>query len=353
MPDYRTQPESPEAEQRLDVGQQLDALLNAIEQTEPGLMTGAGALKGRPRPMDSSSPIEQPDCNPAAEAAVPHADAAPKPGENDGPVDRLNDQLTALLREARSLQTDASAPASEELADVDEGATADSSAGFTATPPGPASPREMAAAATADGDDDAATREVIHQIDELLASGADEAVDDVFETPTDVLGDEQIPPTQAAAVMGDADGLTAGFESGADDDEASATAAAIGRELDEQPEEAAFELETAATTGDTDADAANVAAVPVAHTTHAADAQPQPGFAEAAAALGDAPPLAPAGTARWLLWQNRLYRVCVAVNRPLQRASADVRRGVGYVALLMLFNGVVLTLFGLIRVVTG
>lgn len=542
-----------DATEPMDIGEQLKALMMEIEEAEPGLMTQAGCLKAPPTPPSATpapaptpepAPVPTPEPTPPSvadadamsdadvvsdavsdadtdiaavdESATPPAEAAapaaPAPGATDEPavavnveeaepatsseasVDRLNDQLASLLREARDLQQDSTpepastqtvadteaqeAPEAPIEADSNAGAaiksaaateaasaepegtieasagsgfepltgedrseqdrtqdreedrdnddkSADMSGAFEPTPSVPSTPSapsapslskpasqadvmaDAVAAHAGEHDDDAATQEVIHQIDELLASGADDAVDDVFETSVNVLGDEQVPPSESAAV-GVGAGVGAGAEAGAgagtdqavaadttqaagelehtntlhaadalnapdaahasdgsNDDQTFLTAEDIGRELDEQPEAQPI----GAAEGDADAvgfeDAAGFedgfedeigdASQAMADRAGASGTQgegDEPEFTEAVAAMGDAPAVAADGS-RLLVFQGRLYRICAAVNKPLRMASSDVRHLVGYAALLLLFNGVVLTLFGLVRLVSG
>ncbi len=368
MPRQASQP----GKEPLDLGQQLEALLLAIEKTEPGLLANAGVLKNAPcEPKPPPTPAEnnaeqgagqtsldartdQPiNTNHAANTgeALDHsahermqADAAAESGKATAPsrdagdsVDQLNEQLTALLDEARGVE--AAAPSQP------TGAPGSSSS------PADAATAAEANAGTIDDPDDAATQEVIHQIDELLASGAEEAVEDAFDTSATILGNEQVPPTGPRGEIPGADvpdavsnaisaiaQPAADIPSHADAHEQEPTRADIARELDEQPEHIAAK------------NVEEIAAAPAADDTEAATSP----FAQAAAATSTPPYPTPTTAAVVPVGGLRhLYRVCATINHPLRMVSTEVRRGVGYAALLLLFNGVVLTLFGIIRVIVG
>jgi hypothetical protein len=408
----------------IDLGQQLEELLMAIEETEPGLLSSAGVVKvaadassrgaAKASTTDDrqSAAVEpQPETSPetcidaplqaspeASEPASPvdanvsmlNADAADSSA--GAAIDRLDAQLSALLDEARGIQ-----PA-QATANADAPAARPQTGPPTASKTEPATESGSGMAvppAAADGDaandkvddtvddaaDDAATQEVIHQIDELLASGAEEAVEDSFDTSATILGDEQIAPAgpraatvaseaaddsdvdrndtgedamaevMAAASAADAMADDAAESAGSEAD-ATPTQADIARELDEQPERTAGMAATApATASATPADKVDgpSAAAPASPFAQMA-AQAASGSATASTSAPPRVVLTHPGLVRW---QGRLYRLCATINRPLHLVSTDMRRGVGYAALLLLFNGVVLTLFGIIRVITG
>lgn len=376
MPRHSSQSER----EPLDLGQQLEALLLAIEETEPGLLSNAGVVKPpgdhKPPPQQAAKTAEHivptaPESTPVPQpVAVEHTSEA-----EESPVQAAMQQTTSLVdhRPSTDGPEDGGSGPGADLPIEDAGASVDrlgqqlndlldEARGVAASSASAASPAP--AGNDANDPDDAATQEVIHQIDELLASGAEQAVEDTFDTSAAILGDEQVPPaaaqnapTVAAAFTDSGPAPTAakhgdsredfdiarhvaGDEEAAGDDapEDGPTPADIARELDEQPEHAAPPLAHAATTT-------------APHPPHAATSR-----GEHAAAADGSCPTSPGtavnrpGRGRW---SGRLYHACAVVNRPLRLVSSDIRRGIGYAALLLLFNGVVLTLFGIIRVIAG
>lgn len=224
---------------------------------------------------------------------------------------------------------------------------------------------------TSDKVDDAAAVKTdaasVEQIDQMLAENADDAIAGDFETAAEVIAAEGETAADAAPPPPSADGKIV-IETNAKatrHDASAAPADAAGQEEEdlagafESPEDSdKAEIEhtklvpnttgetadesDAIPEGDTVAVESSQAQEPQAQAAPTAPApaaakQATPRSAKPAAPAEPAPPLPPAAHRR----PSIVKRLCTLINAPLANAQPWVRDGIGWVALITLFNGAV------------
>jgi hypothetical protein len=373
--------------------QQLDAMLASVEvaaedDSEP---RGKGATAGQ---RDST--------NPGAEPAQAQGAASRQEDELASQIQQLLDeaqQQVESVAEAVQGQTDGEPDAATEgttsaadpaEAQVESETEAKEDAETVEQAEASESP-ESTDSVTQGGDEEPSS---IQQLDSMLAHGADQAANGVYESAAQTFSEAQAsspsaqpgidaakagpgaspaPSDSAQATVDTAataarESDKAATEPGAEpgpgqapdiDDAISLTgfdagSAEVAAEIDTQPEATA--REPAAAASPTPVDAASIRPVNDASAPNSQQTQgltqPQPkreaihrSVTQAAAML--------LAMLRWLLTALRRTRTpvlqsCAALNGPLQQLSPTMRQTVGYIGLLTLFNAVVLILASLI-----
>lgn|GEM_PF-6468600 len=352
----------------LDIDGQLDALLEQIEQAEPGLIARDAPRSPAPEPAVSPAdllegsfesveavvePVEA-AAEPAVEAtsATP-AEATPAAPAPDEAIDTsgldLASQIQQLLDDARTHHAEPSSAASSPA---------------PAAPVAPAAmPRPVKPAPAASAEQDALPETLnIQDIDQMLAEEADQALAGDFETIHEVLAAEQLPeapvtpdPEPVAMSPSPASPAAPPAQEAAEDDELegsfeepdavlqqaamastgrselSEDARAVAQELDDQPENrvrAAAAQSTPAATPSEDRETA----APAPSLIHR-------GFAF---------------VGRELVVLTELVRqLCVLISRPMASLTPQSRDMVGYVGLITLFWGGVALVAKLLFVMRG
>lgn len=333
----RSQPDAKQPhEDGNDLEAQLDALLQQIEEQEPGALTNTPPASKPQAPAPATAEQRQ-------DAAQNHLQAASPSADDDFSDDDLGRQIQSLLDNANAVGKGGAKTSTKIKPAPPASAPADQPADEQV-------PADDASAELDPADDDDST---IRKLDELLAEEAQDAVAGDFETVDHVLGDAAQPapppapapapvpaakapqpaaipkpPTPPAAPAQDDDDEGDDFIDGDFEDPAESlgvtggSAADVAAELDDQPENRP---------------------APVA----AAAAPPEP-----VAAAEETSPRRSASRLPRLspkLAERTLRHTCATLNRPLQHVSPGTRSTIGWVGLLTLGNGVVLLLFALVN----
>jgi hypothetical protein len=364
--------------------QQLDSMLAGIGEQAPG-------ETDQQQEDDLARQIQQ--LLDEAQREVEQVSGETDPAASEPPA--------SAAESAETTQNPAQPAAEPDPAQASTAESASNAANNADSPAQAASNQAQASTETADasgdgqGSEAATSAEVsettIEELDSLLASEAEEAVEGDFESPGQVLGEvhaegvatqpEADPQdssgeptetsTQAHAAAGEAEPSAAGpAEPATASAGQSETAGASASEGADESLATVQADPTPAGTQDFQAEADYVAAE--------LDSQPehQPRQADEPAAASQAEPAratqySPSSTAAqaqpaqaWRLWlgalgktiltlgrllrQIPMRQICATINAPLQQLSPAVRQTVGYVGLLTLFNAVALLLASLI-----
>ncbi len=333
------EPQSAAPDAELDLESQLDALLDQIDQAEPGLVAR--------KPAEPAAALAVAVAEPPA-AAEPPVDA-----DSDAGLD-LASQIQQLLDDARTQQ-----PSSAFSAVAEPAGTPVAEAAVPPQPEPVVAPQPASLSPAAQTPDTAMASETlnIEAIDQMLADEADQALAGDFETITEVLATENLPEVSAPAQRESAapvasavsapptgeeeDDLEGSFEepetvlqaaTASADTGLSEDAKAVARELDDQPENRS----RASRAGDSQD------TVPPAASDRRRAARPS-----AFKSLG-----------RTVLVELKalpeLLRVaCEAINRPLAALTPHTRDMVGYAGLITVFWGSVTLVGKLVSVLMG
>ena len=317
----------------LDLGAQLDALINQIREQEPQLVKGA--LPAAKDEKDPSKNDEPPASNASEETSSTEGldidlkspidalleqqvetegDAAP----DDSSEEHLDNQIQELLVDAASQPSSDQAEAVAEEPVEEQAATSQESA-------------------SGQDEDDSKESMTMEAIDELLAEQAEEAVAGDFETVNDVLAAEQAKKTEEPVLL---------------DNESTPTASEIKEEESLEgafvkPEDVMGEQDD----GGFDADAEAVAEELDEATNDAATDTADKATDETDP--GQADQIKRRRKLNLVIFSTALKHTCRTINRPISRLSPANRQLVGYIALLTVFNGAIFFGFGLIKKMFG
>ena len=364
MTDQREpQPDKKKKNEPPDLAKQLDDLLAQIEEAQPGVLDGPQDQVDIVMSEDSDSgTADDVTARPQVAASYDQAEAAPVPALPDdspaqepqaGPsdeVDVLAQQILSLIGEPQSSDTDRDSQ--------DAGAQPSPPA---AEPPSPqpaainvaASSSPLNTADTSAGLDGEAATQIVQQIDELLAAEADGAIAAEFDTTQSVLDDPAAPPPppteDALRVIDEA---SEDSRSPSDDDAAGLAHAAQASQAARAAVEAQFADAARNRTAQRVQPEGFVATAE--DVAKELDEQPEPPTQAADIHPHDAetdqkpprtvPPIV-------ITCRKAAFVACRAINRPLYRFPQEVRHAVGWVGLITLFNGTVLTLYGLMKAI--
>lgn len=296
----------------------------ATHQTNASRVTDASATIAAPaaaavgknaEPTASAAPAKPPH---AAEKAAPIADAAAQPATNDRQVLEVDDEITGDPVSVEEMDAMLAKEAEEAVSGKFETTESIESTEAPATPPADTDTAATAPSALAEAPADAkatSTDPVAHNVDNSVVE-EDDAVAGQFEAPDDLTEEkaEETPASAAATSSVNSQPVEKVEPEPVAEKPAEAAltpgAAAVAKELDEQPEKTK---------------AAAAAAAP-ALAKSVTTKPPEP-----------APPERPRPPRIGFV-----KRLCIMLNAPLINVTPQVRDAVGWVALLTVFNSVVL-----------
>ncbi len=379
------QPDAPPAE-TVDVSQAVEALIEQTRGVDPMQdiqsqpVPVAGATRTTPGEQAATQPDEEPEAHTsdepdvasvaepvAAEASGTGTEAAvaeaaepplqPEAGETQTP------EPVATTTEASELESEPEpepeAAAAEPIAEAaTEQAPSPEPVAAAAPEADASSEADAGDEAAEDGDDEDENSVVsteaaeLAAIDEALAAQADEAVAGEFETVEDVLANaEQLDAEELAAAEQSVHEPVAASASQEPTSGAGATADDVAKELDEQPEAAPAVASDVAATEDAAQPQAAVVAARSSHAAPAGDAKSR-GKRFTIELRFDPQALLEkakqAGRAAWPMLQRSgpyVHRACERINAPLSRLSKEWRDGIGWLAVMHLFIGLVWVLY--------